>query len=483
MKRLFLYILAVSATATTVSCNKLLETNPKESIDLNIATKSKDALKATIISVYASMRGSGYYGRDFIVQCEVLADNGEITSSNSNRFVSEANNQPRAQVNIWNACYVNIFRCNYIMKYIDQIKGFTEDEKQQLLGEAHFLRAYNYFDLVRSYARNPRFMYDFDLGVPIVTDAILDVTDPAFPGYPARAKVDEVYAQIVKDLDSAELKLGRAEASSITQIAPFRASKLAAVALNSRVKLYRGDWAGAEASATSAISLMPFNSPKLKVEFVSDSATYMSKWGNLHPEMIFGLSFEAYESLGTDAIQYIYYKHPILGGYGDITARAELLADYYGGTADPRRRSLIKQDVKSSQIVYYCLKWPGAKPYRGGDDIMLIRASEVYLNRAEARAMQPGKESGAMDDLNKVHTRTKLAPIAALTGDDLTKEIWRERRIELAFEGHRLFDLLRTGRNIVKGATTIENKDYRLVAPIPTTETDVNKNLKPNPFY
>ncbi|RPE08585.1 RagB/SusD family nutrient uptake outer membrane protein [Chitinophaga lutea] len=484
MKKLSVYILSICAAASVASCNKLLETNPRESIDLEKASKSKDAIKATVISAYASMRAVGYYGRDFIVQSEVLSDNGEITTSNSNRFVNESNNSPRAQVAIWNTCYTNIFRSNFIMKYGPRASGFSEEELDQLMGEAFFIRAYNYFDLVRSFARNPRFLNGFDYGVPIVTDALLDVTNPEFPGYPSRPKVDAVYAQIVKDLDSAVARLGKSEVTAGI-VGPFRASKLAAIALNSRVKLYRGDWAGSEADATTAIGMIAtgFNTPKLKVEFVSDSATYMSKWGNLHPEMIFGLSFEAYEAFGSDAIQSIFYKHPILGGYGDITPRAGLRADYYTDN-DPRWKSLLRPVTKSGQAIFSCLKWPGAKPFQGGDDIMLIRASELYLNRAEARAMQGGKDVEALDDLNKVHTRVKLAPLAGLTGDALTAAILRERRIELAFEGHRLFDLMRTGRDIVKSAaTTIPNTDYKLVAPIPQAEVDVNKNLLQNPNY
>ncbi len=484
MKKLSVYILSICAAASVASCNKLLETNPRESIDLEKASKSKDAIKASIISTYANMRVVGYYGRNFIAQSEVLSDNGEITSSNSNRFVNESNNSPRAQVDIWNTCYTNIFRCNFIMKFGPAAKGFSEEELDQLLGEAFFLRAFNYFDLVRAYARNPRFLNGFDYGVPIVTDAILDVTNPAFPGYPSRAKVNDVYAHIVKDLDSAIARLTKSEASNGI-IGPYRASSLSAIALSSRVKLYRGDWAGAEAASTAAINILTtgFNTPKLKVEFVTDSATYMSKWGNLHPEMIFGLSFEAYEAFGSDAVQSIFYKHPIFGGYGDITPRAGLLADYYTAN-DPRRKSLLKATTKSGQQVNYSLKWPGAKPFQGGDDIMLIRASEMYLNRAEARAMQGGKDVEALADLNKVHTRTNMAPLAGLTGDALTAEILRERRVELAFEGHRLYDLMRTGRDIVKSAaTTIANTDYKLVAPIPQAEVDVNKNLLQNPNY
>jgi hypothetical protein len=74
--------------------------------------------------------------------------------------------------------------------------------------------------------------------------------------------------------------------------------------------------------------------------------------------------------------------------------------------------------------------------------------------------------------------------LAALTGQDLVDAIWKERRIELAFEGHRLWDLLRTGRNVTKGTTTINYDDYKLIAPIPQAEIDANPKLKPqNPGY
>ncbi|HYE55335.1 MAG TPA: RagB/SusD family nutrient uptake outer membrane protein, partial [Chitinophagaceae bacterium] len=161
-----------------------------------------------------------------------------------------------------------------------------------------------------------------------------------------------------------------------------------------------------------------------------------------------------------------------------------LLNDFYPG--DLRRSVLIKETKKGTQTVYYTLKWPGAKGAFGLDDIMIIRISEVYLNRAEARAMQSGKEALALQDLNRIHERAGLAPLVGLTGQALIDAIQRERRLELAFEGHRLYDLLRWGRDVIKtpAVASLDWDDYRLIAPIPQGEIDVNPNLNPqNPGY
>ncbi len=88
MKKYFIYSL-LSVSVALTSCEKILETQPKESIDLDGATKSIDAMRATITAIYNGMQGSAYYGRDYIASTEVLTDNGEITTSNSNRFVAQ----------------------------------------------------------------------------------------------------------------------------------------------------------------------------------------------------------------------------------------------------------------------------------------------------------------------------------------------------------------------------------------------------------
>ena len=472
MNKYLIYIL-LSAGVVFTSCEKILETQPKESVDLEGSTKSIDAIKATLTAIYNGMQGAGYYGRDFVVIPEVIADNGEITVSNSNRFVNQANNTPGQHVNIFGAAYANIFRANFVLKYIDGTAA-TDAEKAKLKGAAYFLRGMLYFDLVKSYARNPAFLVaNFDYGVPVVTDAIIDATKIE---YPVRAKVREVYTLIVNDLKQAITLLDNADV-------PKKASQAAAQALLSRVSLYAGNWDDAEKYATDALA------GNIAV-FAPDSAAYVTKWGNGYPEMIFGLNYEAKESLGFDCMQSIFYRWPIpntspvtYNGYGDITARVELNNDYYPN--DLRKKSLLVTQVKGTQTVYYTLKYPNGKGVFGTDDIPLIRVSELYLNRAEARARKTAPdETGAMDDLNKIHQRAGLTALAPLTGQPLVDAIWRERRIELAFEGHRLWDILRTGRGVVKGTTTINYDDYKLVAPLPQAEIDANPKLKPqNPGY
>jgi hypothetical protein len=121
------------------------------------------------------------------------------------------------------------------------------------------------------------------------------------------------------------------------------------------------------------------------------------------------------------------------------------------------------------------------------DNVPVIRIAEVYLNRAEALAT-PGSsvlnQVAALADLNRILVARGL-PIVALTGSALYEEILRQRRIELAFEGHRFFDLKRLGRNLVKGPhyNDVAFTDFRILAPIPQREADANPNIRQNFGY
>jgi starch-binding outer membrane protein, SusD/RagB family len=462
MKKYIIIFSAVAAVAT-VSCKKMLDTKPLNSLDLNGGVlQTKEGLNATLVSVYSSLQTSGYYGRDFVASAELLADNAEITSQNTNRLVNQFNNAPGSHIGIWAAAFANIYRTNVVLDNVDKVTNATDAEKTKIKGQAHFLRALEHFDLVRVYARNPNHLVNnFDYGVPIVTKPALDPTQIE---YPPRSKSSEVYSFVIAELLKAATALDNTGNA-------FRPRRIAAHALLSRVYLYNADWQNAEKYADSVLlsSLAAF----------PDSAAYFGSWGSNHPEMIWGLAYSATDNQGTDGIQYIYYRNlPVnINGYGDITASTSLRNDM--GT-DNRRKLLINQQVKSGQTVYYTLKWPGLKGL-GQDDIMLLRTSEVLLNRAEARARQ-GKDALAQQDVNRIRKRAGLPDITS-TGATLIQDILKERRVELAFEGHRLFDLLRLGLNVVK-ASTINYTDYRLIAPIPQGELDINPNLKPqNPGY
>lgn len=485
----FLAVLVILASIT--SCKKVLETTPQNSLDLDFALNTREGLQATLIAIYNSMQGSGFYGRDVIVSPELLADNGEITSNNTNRFINTANNAPGSHMGgLWSICYSNIFRANLIISKVDA-SAATPAEKIAWKGEAQFLRALCYFNLVNIFGRNPLYLNSappgtFDLGVPIIKDAVLDASKIS---YPARNTVNEVYTFIMQDLNEANGLLSNTGLNSSS----YRPRKVAVQALASRVELYRGNWAESERWAD--LTLNSGQAPIANATQYYNLSGGSGSWGNGFPETIFGLSYTTSEgNPGGEGLQYIYYRNLPSGiqGYADVTATQSLRNDM--GTTDLRFQRLISAQVKSSQNVFFTMKWPGPLAGRvlGQDDIMILRSSEVLLNRAEARARQGvAKEALAIADINQTRARAGLATFptsgaGAPTGVILINEILKERRIELAFEGHRLWDILRTGRDIVKTPTSFlfgaANYNF-LVAGIPQGDRDVNPQLVNNPGY
>ena len=118
----------------------------------------------------------------------------------------------------------------------------------------------------------------------------------------------------------------------------------------------------------------------------------------------------------------------------------------------------------------------------------MIRLSEVYLNRAEAHA-RSGNDAGAQADLNLIRQRAlATAPDVTLTGSDLLDEILIERRRELCYEGHRLFDITRHKQGVVRVDNTGDTANYSypgnyFIFPIPQPEMDLNPNITQNPGY
>lgn len=473
-------------------CNALLDVKPTDSLLTTDAFSDLANNNATLVAVYQDMETVDYYGRDFVLLPDILADNGFLTRVESGRFANYDRNRIGAHIDLYALAYRNINRLNLVIANVDAAAGETA-AKNQLKGEALFLRALHYFDLVRTYARPPeKLVNGFDLGVPLELKptATADQLD-----YPARATVSNVYTQIGQDLSAA---IGLLDNSRT----PSRAGKVAAQALASRVYLYRQDWKNAETFATETI-----NAATSAGVTLATTANYAQSWGNNYPEAIFQLTFQAGRGLESESLQAAYYIHPRFNGWGDVSARRFFMGDQgtepglYG--ADDLRRNVYRRTAKSGQNVIFPLKFPGAKTY-GADDIMVLRLSELYLNRAEARARQ-GNAAGALADVNVIHTRALPGkPLANLIGPALLTAIWRERNAELGFEGHRLFDLLRTAdlsksgdgpgsfikvsdafydRQIAGNLTNISLDDYRLISRLPGIELQANPNLKQNPGY
>ena len=171
------------------------------------------------------------------------------------------------------------------------------------------------------------------------------------------------------------------------------------------------------------------------------------------------------------------------GGWGDVIPTPDLLSQYL--PQDSRFENFIS-DTKQGQTALFSRKYVGAiGPFT--DNVPLIRLSELYLIRAEARIRQ-GKLAEGLSDLNTIRARRFPAAFnSAVTTTDPAEAIsavFAERRLELFFEGHRFFDLKRTGQDIRKGATgPIQYSDVRVLAPIPQAQVELNKLLVQNPGY
>jgi len=280
------------------------------------------------------------------------------------------------------------------------------------------------------------------------------VADPS-QSFPSRNTSVEVYSQIINDLNTSAGLITRNQTASTV-------SESAIHALLSRVYLYQGDWASAASAASTAIDLVGFDIENNNYTNIFSQAS----------ETIFGLNFLP-TSNGI--------------GYGDFVVREDLLKLY--GENDVRKNDFIAT-VKSGENVHFIGKYLGYGGEFGLDQIPLIRLSEVYLNRAEALA-ENDDLSGALSDLNKIRNRAGLSNFTSSIKQEVIDAILLERRLELAFEGHRWFDLKRRGLDIPKGIQnidcqtecTIPNNNYRILANIPTSEVDVNQNLEQNNGY
>ena len=174
-------------------------------------------------------------------------------------------------------------------------------------------------------------------------------------------------------------------------------------------------------------------------------------------------------------------------GYGDINASHDVYDLYEDGDV---RKALFRNYEPNYVNDLWSLKYPGKAPDGNlrEDNIPVLRISEMYLIRAEA-ILNGASVSGttAHDDLNMIRANRGASLLDA--GNTTLNSVYLERRMELCYEGHELFDLARTGRSLVRvdyGGSVNQNiafPDYRWAMPIPQAEMDANANMEQNPEY
>lgn len=363
-------------------------------------------------------------------------------------------------LDLWTFTFRAINQANNLIAEVPNIDA-NQAQKDNILGQAYFIRALAYFDAARVWGGVPGEVGT--LGVPIVTTPSRQVDENIFP---ARASLEATYQQVKSDLDAALGLLPEAQANNASTRG--QATKAAVRALLSRLHLYLKQWPEAESRASEVIadskfSLIPYGSI-----FSSDNTN----------ESIFEVQFNNADQSGLR----FWYAPGAIGGRGELAAHESFYNSYASNDA---RKALFGRD----NVVGV---WYPTKYIRAGniDNAHVLRISEMYLNRAEARARQGGAKTAlAVQDLNMVRNRAGIGPYN--NDIPLLEAIERERRWEFFAEGHIFFDLVRTGRAL----QVLRNVDRRngppvsltnqnsLVMPIPRADVDANKNLQQNAGY
>lgn len=469
-------------------CNSFLTENLKGSFSTETFYQNdKQALQA-IAGAYNAISFSssdnviwvfGDVASDDAVKGGNPGDQSEITYID----LFTANSTNGMTNNYWKFTYEAIARANNV---IANVPGVTMDEaiKNRIVGEAKFIRAYSYFNLVNIFGKLPLKLF------PQLTQATINVP---------LSEVSEIYLQIEKDLTEAVAVLP----VSYTSADIGRATKGAALAMLGKASLYEQKWAAASAyfqqvEDLGIYSLLPVYANNFKLAYENSA------------ESIFEIQQKTGQNPMTGNAMNQWFAPPTEGGYY-FNAPTQKLVDAFErsatGEVDPRLDASIGRDGQLwlngdlfsagwSPTGYLTKKHQQplsevSSSLKGDGDLnyIYLRYADVLLMKAEAYN-ETGNAQLAKTNLNKVRQRARLSfkgtPPADLLADVTTSDqnllrtaIQNERRVELAQEFHRYFDLTRWGKSVAEAALGPDyNYETKRYFPIPQAEIDTNQAIK-----
>lgn len=431
--------------------------------------------EAALIAAYDALQ-SEYYIFDRLINGEVTSDNCYAGGDNPNNFQIDEFRVATNNGNVerdWRYLYDGISRANAVLDNVGNISApdLTEARKAQILGEARFLRATHYFQLVNLWG-----------GVPLILEKV-NSTDPEVVFQP-RATEQEVYATIIADLEVAiELLplswLNRQE----------RATRGAAQATLAKAYAHQPepDWPAVKANAEAVINS----------NIYSLLSNYDALWDGTNENTAESI-FEVQYIGGTNEANWgpQLWLPPSLTGdnWRKFNTPSNDILNAFDTMNDGTRRGasiLLEGGLPwrdpdyPSGVIPFPFKQRRAGGFSSPNNFILLRLADVILLAAEANN-ELNDLGTARSQLNQVRRRVGLPEVTTNDQNTLRAVIQDERRLELAFEGHRWFDLKRTGRAIA--VMNALNRGYdltpeKLLFPIPQSELDRNPRLDQNPGY
>jgi hypothetical protein len=431
-------------------CNSILDTHPSSTIPEGTAISDAPSARAAVAGMYTSLQSTSSYGEELLEFGDLSSDNADNTGTFTAYLEADRNDlhsNNGSIYDIWVKAYDGINRANEIITKVPGVTGLEDVEKNQIMGEAYFVRALDYHNLVKLYG-----------GVPIKLEPTTSVSDI---GNVSRNSVAEVYAQINKDLDSAGALITNATE-------PQTQATLASVeALRARVALYQGDNAGAILAADSVEAL--------GIELTNN-------YGDLFPSTPGSAPGEDIFIVDAALTQENFISYDYLSVY-ELAPSFSLMKVYDPGLNADTLDHFTSTDVRGQWNILIDDGDPFGNKFRsivGTDPIPVIRFAEVLLIRAEAQA-RLNHFPEAVTDLNRVQDRANatLFVLGTHTQADIIQAISDERQKELAFEGDRWPDLVRLGT----AATVLDIDPNQTLYPIPAREIAVSPTLTQNPGY
>lgn len=452
------------------SCSSdLLNTSPEATKVTSQFYADASQIEQGINAVYGTLQYTGQYQQAMLVIGEIPSDNtyDEVPANDSftygefDFFTIQPNNSLIAST--WKDHYIGIQQANIILNRIDAIQDMAQATKSNRIGEMKFLRALMYFNLVRVFG-----------DVPLVTKETTNVNDYFGQG---RTPVSDVYAFIEKELKDAIPLLPAATTQK------GRVTKAAAMGILGKVLITENKYSDA----------LPYLSQieGLGYSLLYDVSKIFDVTNKNNAEIIFDVQFASGingNSEGSPAFQLFSPSGTVAGAKGHNLPTKEIYNLY---TGDDKRKSAYigltsngipytKKIVKTSNVIA-----------DGGSNIVVLRLADVYLMIAECYA-KANDLSNANVYLNKIKSRAGIASVNLVSQQALLAEIDKERRLELVGEGHRWFDLVRTGKAVqvmtqhfasTPGYSTATIDQHNLLMPVPQGQINTDPAIKQNPGY
>ncbi len=456
MKKIYISIFALSAYFFSGCSNDYLDVDQTESISTkDIELFNNDAGAATFVTaIYSKFLDWNMTSFSWIGLSSIASDDADKGSSpgdtGSDKDLMDAltyNASTPSTSEIFAANYEGINRCNQALSIIPQLDKADPALRARLLGEAKFLRAFMYFTLVKTYG-----------GVPIIDhlpnpsseeDRVMQLT---------RKSSAEVYAYIESDLNDAIAVLPNKSEYAASE--KGRASKGAAYALLAKINLYQKNWQKVVDNCnlvTGYAIVSDYASMyKLAGENDAESIFEIQGTGSVPAKGISGYSnTQGARGAGGWGWGFNTPSQSLVNAYeaGDVRKNATII---FAGTTLYDGR-VVPLTVENPRYNYKAYSSAFTDGWETDVNIKYLRYAEVLLMKAEA-LNELNQTPAAILLLNQIRTRAGLGNTTAVSQGDVKTAIWKERRVEMAFEHDRFFDLVRTGQAVA--AFAIDGKTF-----------------------